>query len=120
MQNRLYQYLHPGKKQQTNLRLKARLDAVALPDHAAFEVLSFDPFKINECVFAVGALSSPHTRSFIESLAIANTAQSGCRILNAGKDWFQKQIEHAVGLIPNLSAEEQNQLVRRCADMMHR
>ena len=52
----------------------------------------------------------PHTRSFLEGLAIVDASKGGCRILNAGKDVGDKKIAGAVSLLKDLSEDQRNQL----------
>ena len=72
---RLYQYLHPGKKQQTNLRLKAHLDGVLSRGlKLEYQVLEFDDFQINSLVVNSQSLSDPHARKFLEVCGICASA----------------------------------------------
>lgn len=94
---RLYQYLRPGKNQQTNLRLKAHLDGAQTRElKSKFQLLEFEQFQINGMLINENSLGNPHVRQFLEALAINDIKSTGCRILNAGQDWLDKQLSRTV------------------------
>jgi hypothetical protein len=107
---RLYQYLRPGSRQQTNLRLRAHLDdSLVRGLKAKFQTLEFEDFKINGMVVNATALGNPHVRQFLEALAINDNRCAGCKILNAGEELLHKQLSRVVeGL--TLSAEKKTAL----------
>jgi hypothetical protein len=93
VQKRLYQYLRPGKKQQTNLRLKAHLDgAFGRGLKPKFQVLEFEDFQINGMEINASSLGNPHVRQFLEALAINELRCTSCKILNASEEWLDKQL----------------------------
>jgi hypothetical protein len=94
---RLSQYLRPGSKQQTNLRLRAHLDeSIARGLKAKFQILQFEQFQVNGVVVNEAALGNPHVRQFLEALAIIENRCTGCKVLNAGEDWLDKQLSRTV------------------------
>jgi hypothetical protein len=110
---RLYQYLHPGKTQQTNLRLKAYLDKAAFGgSRIGYEILDFDDFQINGLVLTAKSLGDPHVRKFLEALAIGELRAGGCKVLNLGKDATEKQIERTVDSL-SMPTEQKAELLEK-------
>jgi hypothetical protein len=103
---RLYQYLRPGKKQQTNFRLKAELDRrVASGLNPRFQTLEFEHFRINGLLVDPTSLGNPHVRKLLEALAVNENRCIGCKVLNAGEDRLVKRLSRTVlSLVPEKKA----------------
>jgi hypothetical protein len=117
---RLYQYLHPGKTQQTNLRLKAYLhDVLSRGLKLEYQVLEFDSFQINSLVVSCESLSDPHIRKFMEAFAVSELRASGCKIMNLGRDSMDKGIDRAIAPL-NLSGPAKDAAVAGIKSLFQR
>jgi hypothetical protein len=66
---RISHYLTPGKRQVTNLRLKAYFDnALRTNEVIELQTLKFEPFHINKVPFSMELLGHAHVRKMLENL----------------------------------------------------
>ncbi len=109
---RLNHYLCPGKRQLTNLRLKALLHTERSNNSAIrFQVARFEPFSINGCPLSDNTLTDPHVRKMVENLLIVVERSQGVLILNKGTDLLEKKKEELRELLSHLNAEEQDRIL---------
>ncbi|MCI0724311.1 MAG: hypothetical protein L0338_35910 [Acidobacteria bacterium] len=69
---RVGQYLSPGARQATNLRLKAYFDAARGRDERIeLQAFEFEPFEINKVQFTRDLLGHSHVRKMLENFILA-------------------------------------------------
>ncbi len=68
---RITHCLVPGKRQATNLRLKAYFDnALKTDELIELQTLQFEPFQINKVTFSMSLLGHAHVRRMLENLVL--------------------------------------------------
>ena len=68
---RITKYITPGKKQVTNLRLKAYFDNALKEDQLIeLQTLKFEPFQINKVTFSMDLLGHAHVHRMLENLVL--------------------------------------------------
>lgn len=81
---RLYQYLHPGPLQQTNLRLKSLLNAARRQGkQVRLELLEIDSVAVAGWKVSANDLGSKFFRRFVENLLTIYHEKAGFSLLNA-------------------------------------
>lgn len=115
---RIGQYLNPGRKQRTNIRIKARFDCELRKGlRIELHCLAFQPFSVCGQPFSLNDLSKSYVRRLLENLVLALERDSGPQILNrvieAGDKPTKEQMRHFRELLKNMSPEEKRSLFER-------
>ncbi len=83
LDRRVYHYLHPGPRQQTNLRLKALFDMeLSKGNSIALEIFGFETFCLNGVSISVADLRDKVVRRLMEGIASIALHQQGFELLN--------------------------------------
>jgi|SRR5438874_1845431 len=113
---RIQQCVHPGKRQATNLRLKAYFDeAVNQKQRVELQSLVFEPFQVNKVTFSMELLGHTHIRRILENLVLVwlDAGQSGPplilnRVLEQDKERSNKRIDSALSHLKQLGLTDEN------------
>lgn len=83
LDRRVYHYLHPGPRQQTNLRLKALFDVeLSRGNSIILEIFEFEAFCLNGVSISVADLRDKVVRRLIEGIASITLRHQGFELLN--------------------------------------
>lgn len=119
---RTQQYLSPGRRQVTNLRLKAYFDdALKRDQRVQLQTLEFDPFQVNRLTVSAQSMGDTHIRRMLESLLLAELQVSSQAplpvILNQiyvqNAERSQKRIRTAVAALRKLGLAQQAELIEQ-------
>ena len=81
---RVNHYLKPGSRQQTNLRMRSRMDALLLEGkHVQLDVLRIECLQINGAVGPADALGDRELRRLVENWMVLVHRRNGFDVLNA-------------------------------------
>jgi len=105
LRRRLGDYLRTGNRK-TALRVSAFLRE-RLKDHRQilFQTVVFETFAVNLSHFDCSKLSDPFARKVVENLAILESLQSHCKLLNKGIDATHKKIQAVFDAVPEFSSQ---------------
>jgi hypothetical protein len=126
---RIQQYLRPGPRQATNLRLKAFFDeAVKKGELVELQALEFEAVQINKVKIAMDALGNTHIRKMLESFVLAALqadSQFGRPVvLNQGfvrdADRQEKRIREAETALRRLGMTEGRETIERALQLKTR
>ncbi len=117
---RVGQYLSPGARQATNLRLKAYFDAaLGRDERIELQALEFEPFQINKVRFTPNLLGHSHVRKMLENFILVElypSAASGLpvilnQVFKQDAERSKKREDDAVAALKKLGLTDE-QIVR--------
>lgn len=80
---RIYGYLQPGSKQQTNVRMNARFRALTSDGlHVTIQRLRIESLSMGEYEVGASDLFDKHVRVFVEHMLVAYYAKAGFALMN--------------------------------------
>ena len=110
---RLRGVLWAGRRGETNLRLNRMFQSLlAGGAEITLEVLSFEPFILNEYKVSMERLRNPYLRKLVESIAILTEARLGSMVLNWGRELVARQKVRLLPYVEQMEPEERRRFLK--------